>query len=569
MSRLFTILSALLLVACSSDPADDTAASAPPAQTTPVISPASAGLAAELLGRIDADTAALWLSLEPLPQPLLDQLWAQMAAMSELSESAYEDMAAETEHPLLSALLVELGQLTSPEDYAERGININGVAGAHMVSIFPLLHWELSDQDAFAATLARIEADAELNLPRRRIEDQELIWVDLETFGLAIHHDQHFLTIGLVPDREDLLRRVANLDRATSALRSAEVNAFNTARGLRNDNSGFVDFQRLLRLLLDGEDELLVQARADGALAQLAQDPACRTELEQLTTTFPRKSYGTTALSATSMSMQVRLETDSGFGTRLSALADSPVALPAQRAGLLNFGMAFNLIAARDFGRALVGGWVENPPQCFLFQGIAEQASDWQLALNRPIPPLVTNLHGSRIHIDRVEIDNGQPVDVTGTIALFMRNPQMMLGMAQMFSPELAALDLRPGAPPQPVPSGLAPALGDIPAWLGLSETGLGLAIGAGQDAALPEALIAGSADSAIFAMGFDLARYGELLQLGAGAMPVPGGAPADFDPGEAADMMQLLAGIYSYLHQSVHLTPDGIDMLVRLDLKD
>lgn len=570
MNRLFALLATLLLIACSSDSSNDSAEAVSSAAPRPAASaPVEAALAAELLGRIDAGTAGLWLSLEPLPQPLLDRLWTQMAAMSELSASTYEDMAADADNPLLRALLLEFSQLHSPEAYAERGININGMAGAHLVSVFPLLHWELTDPSAFAATLARIEASADTPLPRRQVDDEELIWLSLDSFGLAIHHDQQFLSIGIVPDREDLLRRVANLDRANPALRLGEVNAFNAARGLRNDNSGFVDFQRLLGLLFDGEDELLVQARNAGALTRLVEDPACRSELDQLATIFPRTSYGTTDLSASSMSMKVRLETETGFGTRLSALADSPVALANRRAGLGSFGLAFNLIAARDFGRAVVGGWVDNPPQCHLFEGIAEQASDWQLALNRPIPPLVTNLHGARVHIDRVTIENGEPVDLVGTVALFMRNPQMMIGMAQMFSPELAALDLRPGGPPQPVPAGMAPALGDIPAWLGLSDSGLGMAIGAGQDQALPGALTAGESDSAILAMGFDTARYGELLQLGAGNLPVAGGDSPEFDLAETAEMMQLLAGIYSYIHKSLHLTPDGIDTVLRFDLKD
>ena len=571
MSRLITLFAAVLLVACSSDSDNDVAedavrSAAPLPRATVTAAPA---LTAELLARIEADTPALWLSLEPLPQPLLDQLWSQMAAISELQESAYEEMAGDIDHALVRALLAEMGQLNSPEAYAERGININGVAGLHMAGIFPLLHWELSDQAAFAATLARIEAESETPMPRRQVGDQELIWISLDKFGLAIHHDPAFLTIALIADREDLLRRVANLEQPDRVLSKAEVDAFTNARDYLQDSVGFIDFQRLLGQLLDGTDETLVQARSNGPLAAVANEPACRGELEALTTLFPRKSFGTIDLSAESMSVKVLMETERAFGERLSALAGSPVALSTQRAGVLSMGLAMNIVAARDLGRGIVGGWVENPPQCSLFSNIAENATNWQLALNRPIPPLVTNLHGARVRLDRLSLTGGEPSDVAGTVALFMRNPQMMIGMAQMFSPELAGLDLRPGADPQPVPPGMVPNLGDMPAWIGLSDSGLGLAIGPGQDAELPAALVAGSADSAIFSIGIDMVAYTDLFEAGMSRVPTQTVQGADFDPAEATETFRLLAAIYRYIHKSLHLTPDGIDLRVHFDLAD
>jgi len=563
MSRLIALFAALLLVACSSESDNQVAENA---VTTAAPQPA---LAAELLARIEADTPVLWLSIEPLPQPLLDQLWRQMAALSELQESAYEDIYEDIDEPLVRALMAELGQLTSPEAYAERGLNINGVAGLHLTGIFPLLHWELSDQEAFAATLARIESQSESPLPRRQVGDQEIIWVNLDEFGLAIHHDPAFMTVGLIADREDLLRRVANLDRPESSLQRTVFNAFTSARGYRQDSAGFIDFRRLLRQVLESDDDILVQARSEGPLAPIANEAACRNELQTLTGLFPRKSFGTTELSADSMSAKVVLETSTELGQRLSALANSPVALGGERAGVLSMGLAINIVAARDFGRSIVGGWVENPPQCSLFSNIAENAANWQLALNRPIPPLVTNLHGARVRLDRLSLTDGAPSDVAGTVALFMRNPQMMVGMAQMFSPELAGLDLRAGAEPQPLPAGMVPNLGDIPTWIGLSETGLGLAMGSGQNVALPAALTAGSADSAIFSVGYDMAAYAELLEAGMAGLPGQPGVASDFDPSEATAAFGLLAGIYSYMHQSLHLTPDGIDLRLRFDIKD
>ncbi len=448
MSRLMMIALVLLLAACGTEAeqadAPGMVSMAVTGGDAPAAGEVDAVLVGDLLGRIDADTAILWLSLEAVPQPLLDQIWDSVGEMSDAQREGFAEMTDGVDEPLLRALLAELEQLDSPEAYAERGLDANGVGGLHLAGIFPMLHWELSDQQAFIATLERIEEEADSPMPRRQVGDEEVIWIEFEELGLAIHHDANFMSLGLIADREELLRRVANLVQPAAPLAREEVDAFSADRGYSQDNFGFLDFQRLLALLMDGDDELLEAARSEGRLGEVATDPACRTELEALTRLFPRKSFGTTEFDEHALAMSLRLETHNDLGQRLSALADSPVALTPERAGVATLGLAINIVAARDFGREIVAGWVDNPPQCSLFANIAENASGWQLALNRPIPPLVTNLHGARIHLDQFSLSEGMPSDVTGTLAVFMRNPQMMLGMAQMFSPELAALELTP-----------------------------------------------------------------------------------------------------------------------------
>ncbi len=568
MTRLLIVALALLLAACGreSDPQEAANAVTTAAPQPEATAPIDAALAADLLARIDADTAKLWLSLEPMPEGLMDQIWSALAGMNDQLNEDFTEMAENIGDPLIRALWQELGQLTSPQDYAERGLDPNGLAAVHLMSIYPSAHWQLSEPEAFAAMLARVEDEAETPFPRRDIGDEELIWVDMGQVGLAIHHDQQFMTAAIVSDREDLLRRVANLDQAPNPIQRSEVEGFARQRGLRLESFGFFDFGRLLALLLDGEDELLVQLRADSPLGMAAADANCRAELGQLTRMFPRKSYGNTDVTDTSISMKLTLESDSDFGRRLSPIADSPLSLTSDRSGLMSMGIALNLVAARDFGRQVVGGWVEAPPQCFLFNNIAENAAQWQLALNRPIPPVVTNLHGARMEITRLEMVEASDPEMAGTLAVFMHNPQMLIGMAQMFSPELAALDLRPGGEPQPVPAELVPQLAGTPAWVGLSESGLGIAVGEGQDSALPNALTAGSADSAILSFGLDIAAYAELVSIGLANLP---GQGADFDAEEAAEAMAALSSLYRYMAGSLHLSETGIEMRLTVDLLD
>ncbi|MGY6554009.1 MAG: hypothetical protein ACXIUM_05760 [Wenzhouxiangella sp.] len=566
MRRLLILALVLLLAACGrdSEPTETAAGVSSSPRQSSTAATVDAALAADLLARIDADTAMLGLSLEPLPEAIINKAWSSLEGLTD--EEDIGDLSSDIEDPLLLALARESLALNSPEAYLERGLDPNGMFAVHLMSIYPAMHWQLSDAEAFRAMLARIEAAAETEFERRRVDGEEIIWVQADGFGLALHQDANFVTAALIADRQDLLRRVANLDPAPRPMQRSEVESFARQRGLLLDTIGYVDFERLVGLLLDSEEDLVVQLRRDTQLGQVAETAACRVELGQLTRLFPRKSFGTYALSDNSISMKATLESLPEFASRLGALADSPVALQDMREGLMAMGVALNLVAARDFGRQLVGGWIETPPQCFLFSNVAENAASWQLALNRPIPPLVTNLHGARLKLSHISQDQDDQPEMAGTLALFMRNPQMLIGMAQMFSPELASLDLRPGGNPQPVPPELLPQLQGMPAWLGLSDTGLGLAVGAGQDAALPAALTAGRADSAILSFGLDLSAYSELLALGLANLP---GQGADFDADDTAEAMTVMASLFRQMSGSLHLGEAGIEMRMHFELAD
>ncbi len=575
MSRLILFIAALLLVACGRDtePQTNEALNMQALPEGRLATRAAAQRSSELLARIDDDTAMLWLSLEPMPQAVIERTiertWAQMAELSARQRPARDAVTGDGQRRLLQALLAEIEQLRSPAAYTERGLDINGIAASHLAGLYPLMHWELSDQPAFAAMLARIEREAGTAMPRRSVGDQELIWIAFDRFGLAIHHDAHFVSLGLIEEREDLLRRVANLERPANPLQRSELDAFSRSRGLSQHNFGYVDFLRLLEQWMTSEDAALAESGGRGALAAISQDPACRSELAALARLFPRMSFGLTEMSESTVAMQMRLETEPELGGRLRQLADTPIGLSTERAGILNLGMAVNLIAARDFGRSITGGWVQQPPQCALFSGIADRAAGWQLALNRPIPPVVTNVHGAMLRIDRLEIDQGEATNPAGTLALFMRNPQMMIGMAQLFSPQLAAMDLRPGGPPQALPAGLVPDLDGVPAWLALSSTGLGLAIGAGQDSALPAALATGTSDGAIYVKGLNLEAYAQLLALDIGGLTGPGMPGMALDLAESAAALEMFAAVYRYMDMGLHLTPSGIDMRLRFELAD
>ncbi len=554
-------MAALLATGCGRD--DDQ-----PSVSVPQV---DEGVKSGLFDRIDADSAFLVANLEPLPEELSNNLWATAEPMMAANRQQYEAMAEEIDDPLLSALLRELMEIDGRESFETRGLHGNGLWAIHGLSLYPAIHWQLSDAEALSATLERVAENAGTELPWRGIGDEEVLWIDLGEFGLALHYDDQFLSAALVPDDMSFLRRVADLDRPAQAYNPDHLAQFNRERDYMPQTSGYLEFSLLLERLLDDEDELAAPARLAAGMQNLLADPSCAEELGALVDRFPRLSMGYQHLSGNEIGTTMRIETERSLGERLAAIADSPVRLEGDPSAIFSGGIAFNLVAARDFARETVSGWVDNPPQCQLFANIRDNAAEWQLGVNRPIPPMVTNLQGMRINVDDVQFGEMMNVtDASASLAVFMRNPQMIVGMAQMFSPELAELGLRPGGDPQPLPAGMIPNMPGVSAWVAMGENSIGLALGEEQKDRLSGLLEPGRADSAVLQFGMDFAAYGEIMQnMMAQTRAQLEEMDADVEMPYGEDAFAAFGEVYDYSEFSVHLKPGGIEINSLMRLRD
>ena len=513
-----------------------------------------------LMGRIDADTAMILANLEPLPDDVLDQLWQPMEAMSASNLDTYDQMSDEVkaESPVVAALMKEFSTIDDRESLEALGIHSNGYWAMHMVSVYPMMHFELSDRAAFEAMLERVSTNSETDFPTREIDGEEIIWVAEDEMGIAIHHDERFATLAVVPDDLSLLRRVAGLDQANRPFDSGSLADFNRQLGYVAHGSGFVNLQVIFNQLMDSNNSNAAPARVAMELDGLVNNEACLNEMDSLLTLFPRMTMGLTELNENKFDMEFVVEAEDDMAQRLSAIADTPVGLSDTGTQTFSGGIAFDVVGARNFAREVVDNWVASPPECELFSNIAQNATEWQRALNQPIPPVVTNISGLRVNIDNFVMgDDGQVADAAGTLALFVRNPQMLLGMAQMFSPELASLGVEPNGAPKPLPAGLIPNMPDLGAFVALSDDAIGLSVGEGQQDNLPSALSGSEPDGTVLAYTINYGGYAEFMDK------MMSGFNATQDAGDdelpPTDFLGQIGDLYDTTSLAIKLTERGI----------
>lgn len=525
------------------------------------------------LSRVDADTSYVYANLQRLPDSFVDNIWAMNDAAAGSNEALFDALADDEEIPAeFRALLEEVKMLSTREGWEAAGLHSNPYYAVYGVSLLPFIEFELADGAAFAELIGRIEAGLEQPLERRDVGGRQILWFELlPDFGIALDHDEDSVTGAMIPDDAAMLARVADADGVPAEPLDAEtLDAFNRETGFSRHGSGFVDWRRFVDTMLGGESALARLFHDDQRFAALTDNPACVDEYANLTGALPRLVFGYTRLDDDNADILVRQETSAELAGKLKPIARAPVAIDRELNGLFNFGFALDLVEARNFARSLVDAWIDNPPQCPSFAWITENAPDMQQALNRPIPPVVTNLNGLYLEAESLELaDDGMPTG-GGTLSLFMRNPQLLTGMAQMFSPAVAELELRPGQEPKPVPEGAIPQLDQagLKGWIAMGENALGIAIGEDNVDALTRAIEPTDADDLLLAGRFDFRIFLELIDMAEATL----GEMPDDDAALGLETQraqyEAMAAVYDRAAFKLRLGDEGIDFVAESKLK-
>jgi len=523
---------------------------------------------------IDADTAYAYANLERLPQGLVDKVWAMNDASAQGNQAIFDALAEDEEVSAeMRALIDEVTALSTREGWQAAGLHTNPLYAVYGVDLMPFAQIELSDGAAFSELLARVESELEQPLQRRDLEGVEVIWFEIaEGFGVAMQHDEDSVTVAIIPDDAAMLARVAGQYEPVDTMSAEALGAFNREIGFSQHGSGFMDWRRIVNALLTGEAaiaRMMHEPEQQQALASVIENPACVAEYQAVTAALPRLVFGYTRMTEGNADFMVRQETSPTLAAGLAPIAQAPVSIDRELSGLFNFGLAFDLVAAREFARGLVDGWVVNPPQCPSFADIAAQAPTMQETLNRPIPPVITNLNGLFLEAESLNLgENGLPTG-GGTLSFFMRNPQLLVGMAQMFSPAVAELQLEPGGEPQPVPEGAIPQLQqlDLKAWLAMGENAIGIAIGEENVDALSQAIQATSADDLLLAGRFDFDMLIDLVDMAEATLGDLEGEEATMGLAAQRAQYEALAEIYDRAAFKIRLGDKGIDFVAESTL--
>lgn len=543
---------------------------------------AGSSAANPLLSHVPADTPYVFANLEPVPddvidtfltrlQPVLDSLQSQLGeARTELEStgSIADDPAARLAH----ALLQELDGKLNRAGVESMGLDLSSHRVLYGLGAFPVVRLGLSDSAMLRETILRVLDNAGIQAPELQHQGVSYWRVgpdhsDEIAAGLYVSILENHLAVGLLPEKAEaeLLPAFLGLDMPLNSDAQARLQKLNSNHDYTDYGSGILDVRKLADQFMS-RDAIAGRLMAEsGAFDPAGLSPACITEIHQIIDNTPLMTMGIQELSKSAFAVQYRLETPETLGSQLAGLVSKIPAADALSSRILElaFGMRFGPV--RDFLREKATAITANPYQCEHLVELNDNAAQALEQLNQPMPPFLNNFLGVRVSLSEIVMDQDSlPENARGFMAVHVDQPQMFVGMAQMFLPDLSTLEIKPGEPAVRLPESLLPVPGMV-AFAAMSQDAIGIALGENEQAGLQGFLEQDAGPAGTFlSASYDMAAYmdytgklGDHYEMQAGNDRQHLQSPAVDDLRKAAS--RAFRDMADRSHATMRFTPGGL----------
>lgn len=539
-----------------------------------------AGDGAALLRYIPADTPYVGATLDPMPEDVIQALEPRidkiLRAYGEVLRSVVSDMQAKQgedsvkspeDRARIEAVLDELVSIMSVDGLKGMGFAINTTGVFYGQGLLPVARVRIADKAAMEAGIARFEEKAGRKMSVAQIDGQSYRYAGDEKARvlLALMGDE--LVVSLVPAQasDDTLKAVLGLSLPAKSLAdTGELIQMAKSEGYLLNNVGLFDIRRIVDTFLEDQggvnQELLALMDYDSSTLS----DVCRTEIKAMANVMPRMNFGYTRMDKDRFDAKMVMEVRSDLAEGMKTLAAPVPGMGGDMGGMFGFGLSFDLLAAREFLSARVAALEAQPYECELFADLQNSAQAVKQALDQPLPPIVYSIKGFSMVLEDLEgfdFEKKSPptgADLRGVLAV--DNAQGLLAMGQMFSPELASLDLQPNGEVVELGGGIVPGLTD-PIFLAMGDSAIAFSMGDGLEAKLPDMLAAKSpSDPPLMSMSYDAAAYMNLIgeAMKAGAKNKPDG---EVTMESVSAVMDAVGGMMDRVSMDVILTERGIEI--------
>jgi hypothetical protein len=513
-TRLITLFfaSVLFLGACSEQ-------EEPPTPETEAANP--------LLSYVPADTPYVLANLEPVPedvldtylarfQPVLDSIQYQMSLARNELESSEGGIDDNPGAKLVHALFLEMDGKLSRDGLESMGFDLQSRKVVYGLGAFPVIRMGLSDPEALRATILRVLGNAGITAPEQEFQGVSFwrvsdVDIEHEPAGLYVSILDDHLAMSIFPPmaEAELLPMFLGLEMPADSDALARLTQLNRTHDYTPHGSGIVDFHRLADQFLRPENVAARVLASTGNYDPASFSQECASEIHGIIGNTPKVTMGVSELTSSAVAMQYRVETPETLAGQLLGLVSKIPAAEQVSSRSLDFAFGMRFGPARDFLHEKLSGIAEQPYECEQLLHLNQKATEVLAQLDQPMPPFVNNFRGVRVSID--EFTPGQqpmPVNAKGHLAVHVEKPEMFVGMAQMFLPDLSDLAITPGDPPVELPESLLPSPGLV-AFAAMSQDAIGLSVGENEEQGLPDFLDRDSGPKGTFlSANYDMAAY-------------------------------------------------------------
>lgn len=516
---------------------------------------------------VPADTPYLYATLEPTPaevidyfigkaQPMLDKAQAKLSQALEQIENDQDQAAA-----VARAVLEEFDGKLSREGLASLGISLQANFLVYGYGPFPVIRVGIGDATAINELIARVMQKAGLELQPQSLDGTDYWRFDKDKIGFITAVLDDHIVFSVLPSTlvdarlPELLNQQAPAETLDVVSSIGKLNAEN---GYTPHGSGYLDFAVVSSFILDNDSPEAVAIKAMGHHEGELLSEQCKSEFVAIASQFDRLETGYTELSTERMGFNLVLDLEETLASQLAALTVAGIGFNEDPGGLTAFALGLDLMQLRDWALQLIADRNASPYQCEHLQNLNQGFAAAGAKLNQPVPPFVGNFLGFRGRLDNIDLSSGNPTGIKGVFALATSNPEMLMGMAQMFLPSMAELTVKKNAEPVALPLAGLPIPEEIEnPFIAMTDNGIGISVGEGSEAGLVDFLANnGSETGTIFALGYDFGFYmNQITGMVAHGVKKPIGELVD------SDTVDFYTSVIDRQYNEIRLTTQGVEV--------
>ena len=538
-----------------------------------------------VLRYVPADSPYVFAVLESAPEEVREKLsphvktlvrsYADMvrAIVVHRPEDAEESGFDDDTRRRIAAVIDELGGMITAEGMPEAGIGPESDAVIYGVGLLPVMRVTLTDTELFEAAVTRLEERAGAKMSMASVEGHEYRYAgnDEARVIVAVLDSQLVITGAPTELPESLLKSLLGLTLPEENIaQSGTLASVAEKYGLSTYGAGFIDIEQVAATFIDEQTgvnaELLNLMDYDSS----SLSDACKAEIRSLAGIAPRIVSGYTEITPEHFKSTSVFELRSDIAAAVQSLTAAVPGLGTEQGGLIALGMSLNMLAAREFYSARLDAIEADPYECELLGELQASVTRGRALLEQPIPPTVYAFRGVLAVIDDIkgmDLRKQQPpTDINMRLLVATDNPEALVATGAMFSPEIAAMDLKPDSKPVKL---AVPAVASMieAAWVAMSGDAIAFSFGNGSETRLESMLGAASKQPPPFmSMNMDAGRYYSLIgdvTTSTNSDELPEVAKAN------AEIMTLLGQVFDRISVDVEFTENGVEIPSTMELKD
>lgn len=477
----------------------------------------------KILQHVPADTPYAFISMGGAgTRAFMDKMYESFAPLMKIAEGKrgeLENLVPQAHRKLVSALFDELSGKLSVDGMASLGLDVEARFAIYGLGVLPAMRVQLRDANALRATIARVENNAGLGFPTRKLGEIEYWHIAAaELTGAVAIVDDH-LVLGLAPTAlaDRVFATLLGIDKpAQSLARSERFEHLLSEHNLGRISAGFVDARTIAESFL-GEGDAL----GKDVLAALAPDLAsqwpqlgdvCKQEIRQLVALAPRMVFGTDQIDGDGYAGRFVFELRPDLAQEIMAMRAPVGGLDPATMGspIFAMGMALDMNRALKFAQTTVMAVQAAPFACPQLAELNNQAT----AITREfktVPTELWNARGFAFVLDDLTMAGFLPSNVRGYLSVGYSDTKLLMEQAKKVPP-FASENLVDDGSAHPLPNGAIPFLSDI-AYSFQATKGAAIALGKDAEARVKALLNEpATSDPPLMLTVYDMHRFSELM---------------------------------------------------------